>query len=337
MASPTTGASSRRSPRRLLALLGAVVVAALAVAAGADAAIVTTKDNEGRTITFDVRAATVDTEWYADWLRRAAHGDEISAVTIRIVPEEQVEALCGAGAAACYSRRRSGGLMTMPAGSSQRIAQYLLHEYGHHLDGYWPVSSVSELNGTQTWWDLRGMSTLLASRTVAFDYARGWDHSIAEIFAEDYAWIHLPINYGISWLQPPDAAMRGALLQELTGTPPSAQPPAATPVVEPLVITRSGTLTARAARTLPFGLLGPGRHVTLVATVGSAKRAGVRARAEIVCGGARVATRNFSRGVSTRTLDIPSIGPASCQARLVSTTGARLAYTLRLRLAIEST
>ena len=347
MATPSSAQTGRRGEmllpvttrfsRRLAAFLAAVVVASLAVAAGADAAIVTSQDNQGRTITFDVRATAVDVEWYANWLRQAAHGDEISALTIRIVPEEQIASFCGEGAAACYSNRRSGGLMTVPAGNSNQVAQYLLHEYGHHLDGYWPVGGVRELNGTQTWWTSRGMGDLLANRTVAFDYSRGWSRSIPEIFAEDYAWIHLPLSYAIRWLAPPDDALRAAMLQELTGTPPASQPPPVTPSADPLVITRSGTLAARATRTVPFGLLGPGRRVTLTANVARANRAGVRARADIVCNGTRVATRNFGRGVSTRTLDIPNLGPASCQARLVSTSGVRLSYSLHLRLAIETT
>jgi hypothetical protein len=332
--SSSTDAISR--PRRLIALLVTVTVAALAVATGADAAIVTSQDAQGRTITFDVRAAAVDVEWYADWLRRAAHGDEISAVTIRIVPEDEIADYCGAGAAACYSSRRTGGLMTVPAGNSQRVALYLLHEYGHHLDGYWPVSGVRELNGTQTWWNLRGMAALLAASDVAFDYSLGWNRSVAEIFAEDYAYIHLPLAYSIRWLAPPDDALRAAMLQELTGTPPDAQPPAPTPAAEPLVITRSGTLAARAVRTVPFGLLGPGRRVTLATTLGRPARTGARARVELVCDGRRVATRSFTRGVSTRTLDLPNLGPATCSARLVSTTGVRMSYSMRLRLAIES-
>src|SRR5437870_2013172 len=84
------------------ALLAAL---ALAGATGANAAIVISHDDQGRTITFDVRAATVDTEWYASVLRAAAHGNEISNVTITIVPENQIPALCGGEeAAACYSK-----------------------------------------------------------------------------------------------------------------------------------------------------------------------------------------------------------------------------------------
>ena len=93
----------------------AVLVAAFAFAGAgnANAAIITSHDDQGRTITFDVRAATVDTEWYASVLRASAHGNEISAVRIIIVPEPQVQAFCGgADAAACCvpARRRHTSL-----------------------------------------------------------------------------------------------------------------------------------------------------------------------------------------------------------------------------------
>jgi hypothetical protein len=76
--------------RRVLAALVAVAALALAVAAGAGAATVTEHDGQGRAITFDVRASNVDVCWYASVLSAAAHGNEISDVTIRIVPEPQI-------------------------------------------------------------------------------------------------------------------------------------------------------------------------------------------------------------------------------------------------------
>jgi hypothetical protein len=78
------------------------------------------------------------------------------------------------------------------------------------------------------------------------------------------------------------------------------------------------------------------RRVTFTAVVGRERRVGQRARIEIVCNGARVGRRALTRGRRSATLDLRRFGPARCDARLVSTTGARLDYTLRLRLAIEA-
>jgi predicted thioesterase len=319
--------------RRVFAALFVALAVAFAAATGADAAIVTSRDGQGRTITFDVRAATVDTEWYASVLRASAHGDEISDVTVRIVPEASIGDLCGIEAVACYTGRSRNPTIIVPAGQSTSLESTLLHEYGHHLDTAWSVPGVQELNGTPVWWAARGIASLLSQRRVAFDYSLGWSHSIAEVFAEDYAYIHIGAGYGIPWMTPPDAALKTAMFAEL-GTPTAALPPARN---EPLVIRRNGTLAPGARRVLPFGLLGPGRHVTLTATVARPNRAGVRARALIVCDGKTVATQTFTRGRTQRTLDVPSIGPATCEARLVSASKVSLGYTLRLRLAVEGT
>lgn len=320
--------------RRRCASLLVAHVAALALATAAGAEIVTRQDSEGRTITFDVQAPSVDVDWYAALLRAAAHGDEISRVTIRILPEEDVPLLCGAAAAACYSPGRNAGRIVVPAGKDLRVASTFLHEYGHHLDRAWGVSGVRELNGTPVWWQLRGMAALVEQGAVAFDYSRGWSHSVGEIFAEDYAWIHVPYQYAIPWLSPPDDALRTALFAEFGGEPTAELPE--TPAAGPLVLNRAGTLGARREQVVPFGLLGPGRRVTLTATVNRPTRAGTRARMDVTCNDVRVASQAFTRGRSTRTIDVPNLGPAECSARLVSTTGVRLTYTLRLRLAVEA-
>jgi hypothetical protein len=312
----------------LAALLAAF---ALASAAGANAAIITSHDDQGRTITFDVRATAVDTEWYASVLRASAHGNEISDVKIIVVPEPQIQAFCGgADAAGCYDR--SPPTIVVPAGKSKLLERVLLHEYGHHLDTFWHVSGVQELNGTPTWWAARGMESLLANHQVAFDYSLGWSHGIGEIFAEDYAYIHTHERYAITWLNPPDATLESAMFAEL-GTPTAPLPYA--PEV-PLVLNRSGTLGPRDGYSVPFGLLGPGRRVTVAATISNAKLKGIRARAQLVCDERVVVTRTFRKGQAKRTFDIPNLGPATCDVRLASSVSARLRYTLRVTLTVET-
>jgi hypothetical protein len=324
--------------RRVLAALLAVVAVALSLAAGSSAAIVTESDNQGRSIRFDVRATNVDVDWYADVLRASLHGNEISAVTVRIVPEAQIPKLCGGEqAAACYQRDALGGpLIIIAAGKSTMLEQTLLHEYGHHLDGYWHVPGVPELNGTEVWWNLRGMATLLATHQVAFDYSLDWYHSIPEIFAEDYAAIQLTngnAHFAMQrWLAPPSEELKQALIAELG--PSTSSFPAAPNL--PLLINRKGTLAPRGNFATPFGLLATGRHITVTVTVSKPKRKGIRARAQVVCNDNVVATGNFGKGRTKRVLDLPNMGPADCEARVVSTSSVKLAYTLRLRVAIEA-
>jgi hypothetical protein len=319
--------------RRWCVTLLVAAVAATAFATGAGAEIVPKQDAHGRSITFDVQAPNVDVDWYAALLSSAAHGNEISSVTILIVPESRIGALCGAAAAACYAQTRTGGRMVVPAGKDLRVASTFLHEYGHHLDRAWTVPGVRELNGTPVWWQLRGMAQLLAQGQVAFDYGRGWSRAVGEIFAEDYAYAHVGYQYSIPWLSPPDDALKNALLTELGGV---QGPLPETPAAGPLVISRSGTLAARRTQTVPFGLLGPGRRVTFTVTLGGAQRKGARARAEVICNGRRVATRTFTRTIRTRTIDVPNLGPADCTARIVSTAPVRMTYSARLRLAIQA-
>src|SRR5207244_9320380 len=112
----TCASMSRAAMKSALALL--VLVLTFAVAAGANAAIVTSTDAQGRRITFDVRAASVDTDWYAAVLRATAHGNEISNVTIRIVPDQSIDTTCGNEAAACYTRASGKPTIIVPAGKN---------------------------------------------------------------------------------------------------------------------------------------------------------------------------------------------------------------------------
>ena len=315
--------------RVLLALL---VVAAFAAGA-ARAEIVTRQDAQGRTITFDVLAAGADVDWYASLLAGAAHGDEISTVVVRIVDPTEIRRRCGAGSAACYLWGGREAVITVPSGRSPSLAHTLLHEYGHHLDANRAVAGVRELNGTPVWWAARGMQALLDQGAVAFDYSLGWNRSVGEVFAEDYAWIHLGGPYGIPWLAPPDDALRAALLAELGGA--STAPPAPTPPAggsggrRPVSVAHAGVLRPGAARAIPFQLLGPGRRVTVRASVTSS------ARVEVVCGGTVVSTATVARG-RVATVDRPGLGPAACEARLVSTSDRRQRFALQLRLAVEA-
>jgi hypothetical protein len=325
--------------RRPIVALLVVCAAALASATVAHAELVVKQDAAGRSINFDVLAPDVNVDWYAGLISNAAHGDEVSAVTIRVVPQSEIRAACGAGAAACYQRRRATPTITVPAGEeTERLAATVLHEYGHHLDANRPVSGVDELNGTPTWWAMRGMAALLAAGTVREDYLNGWDHSIGEIFAEDYSAINMGSSryYSIPWLAPPDDALKAALLAELGGATVPPASPAPAPATRPVTVSKAGTLAARGRSGIPFGLLGPGRHVTWTATVTPLVRKQVaRGRIQVVCAGSVVGSKPIVSGRSV-TIDLANLGPASCEASVISTSAARERYTAKLRLAIES-
>jgi hypothetical protein len=316
-----------RRPLLSLVLLG--LLAALALSAVARAEVVTARDDSGRPISFDVRDTSVDVGWFASILRRAAHGDEISRVMIRLVPLDALRGHCGAGAAGCYNGDHSGGVIVVPSTRLASTAHTLLHEYGHHIDAATGVSGVAEPNGTPSWWRVRDMARLVADRRVARDYSIGWSHAIGEIFAEDYAQLHVRFPYKIGWLTPPDASVTAALRSDLRGAPAAPAP------APPLEIVRHGVLAAGQTRTLPFGLLGPGRRVTFSVALTPGAGAKVKARASIRCGSQTFA-KVITRAGQAVSIDRAGLGPARCEVALTSTSSTAQAYAAKLRLAVRA-
>jgi hypothetical protein len=308
----------------LLALLASLVFSGQAAAAE-----VVLNDNEGRPIRFDVRVEGVDPEWYAALLRAAPHGDEISAVRVDIVSWDELHDICGSEAGGCYSRN----VMTVPPDQDDRNAHTVVHEYGHHLDRSTPVDGAREPNGTPVWWRARGMANLVRIGSVATTYALGWERSIAEIFAEDYAQLVLgPGRHKITWLSAPNATVIAALKADLgLGPEPEITAP---PALKPVSISRRGALAPKRGVTIDFGLLGPGRRVTATANVAGPKEKRARARLEIRCDGERVALRTLGPGKTRIFIDRPNLGPADCRATLTSTSTSRRAYSLVVRLSI---
>lgn len=213
----------RRAP------LVACVVSATALLAGsgvASGAIVTTQDEKGRTITIDADSRATSIGDYARLLRNSVHGDEIETVTLRVVPETAVTRLCRSPhAEACY-RGGQNATITVREGDAAEDAQTILHEYGHHVDATISHRRGRELNGTPRWWGTRAMGLRLSRGQVSSGYSRGWKRAIGEIFAEDYAQMHLRGPYAISWLPRPDEtvfrAIRLDVIGRATGPPPRA-------------------------------------------------------------------------------------------------------------------
>ena len=95
---------------------------------------------------------------------------------------------------------------------------------------------------------------------------------------------------------------------------------------------------ARAARRLQRSLRAarPGSPRDRVSHDLEPKRKGIRARAQLVCDERVVVTRTFRKGQAKRTFDIPNLGPATCDVRLVSSVSATLRYTLHIAIAVET-
>jgi hypothetical protein len=307
-------------------LLGAVV------AAPASAREVVLRDDEGRAMRFDVRA-DADVEWYADLLRRAAHGNEIERVTIRIVDWRELGEQCSTDAAAgCYSRREGNrGLVVVPAGRSPSLAHTVVHEYGHHVDASRRHGGLDEPNGTPLWWKARGMAELVAVRSVRNRYQVGWDRAISEVFAEDYAYTNLHRGFKIGWLDPPTCVVQQAILADLG----LAAPPTITdtrPAIKPVVITREGTLGPNRRITVDFGLLGPNRKVRLQGVLVGAGP--TRGHVEVVCD-ATERRRRLTGTMPTAALVLSGVGPAECVASISNTGTQAKRFRLVIRLGLE--
>jgi hypothetical protein len=308
-----------------------VAVLALLVLAGpASAREVVLRDDEGRSMRFDVRA-DVQLGWYAGLLRRAAHANEIERVTIRIVSWDELGERCGQRAAGCYGRREGNrGVMVVPAGMNDRIAHTMIHEYGHHVDASRRHGGLAEPNGTPLWWKARGMAELVTRRSVRDRYQVGWDRSIAEVFAEDYAYTNLGRGYRIDWLEPPTRTIQQAIRADLG----LAERPVITttrPAIRPVVIVRQGTLEPEGRVAVDFGLLGPDRRVQLhgVFPGGGA----VRGRVQVTCGES-LRSRLLTGARPAVSLELPRAGPGECRAS-ISNTGSRterFRFTVRLTL-----
>jgi hypothetical protein len=205
----------------------ATVLAACAVVPGAAQAVITGQpDDQGRTITFDVRAPGADVAGYARVLRTAVHGDEIDDVIVRVVPARAIRSRCrDSRAVGCYSRGPRGSVITIPARPARDVQATLLHEYGHHIDS---------MVRTPRWWSARRIAWRLRSGQVATDYSKGWSRSVGEVFAEDYVALHIRSVSAIRWLPQPSASVLRALRRDITSPRGEPQPVPSAPGAAPV-------------------------------------------------------------------------------------------------------
>lgn len=182
----------------------------------AEGAIVIRRDLSGRAITFDIPAGT-NVNGYAATLRRSLHGDEIESVTVRFVGRATLTRFCGGGNVSCYrSRWRDEGEILLPLGGGSSTKHVLIHEYAHHLDArYGLTSSWRRRPAAARWWSARRIEQRLNLGEVTWDYELGWQRSIGEIFAEDYVQLHGRPQYGIRWLRPPNRDVLSALRRDI--------------------------------------------------------------------------------------------------------------------------
>ena len=183
------------------------------------------------------------------------------------------------------------------------------------------------------------MAARLARGEVAWDYSRGWDHSIGEIFAEDYAVTNGAGSSGIRWLGDPPPAISDAIRADLLEPPappaappgPEAPQPAPPPVVTTPAAAKPATTIARGS-----GRLAAGRRARIGFAVRSTRKLSVRVsgatagrlRAVLRCGararGGATARRGRPATVRAR------VGPSRCRVTLQAL-GAASRYRVVVR------
>jgi hypothetical protein len=317
--------------------------AALALAGAVPAAAVqqVTHDSAGRPITFDVQAQAADVAGYTAVLNGLQHGAEIGDVVVTIVPQSSIATECGSGAVACYRwSSRGGAVMFVPNLPPAQVRGSLAHEYGHHVDATRPhLQGAKGLDGTAGWWQARGMAALLAQGRVAWDYSLGWDHSIAEIFAEDYKLTNISGETSpIRWLGAPSAAVSDAIRADLAGATVSPVPPGQAPLPPPAATgpappSEPARTRAGARKVIrSSGRLAPGRRSRVRFSVTSPRRVAVhvkgvtrgRVRAVLRCNEKPVGGAAARRG-RPATVRAARVAPGACRVTLRAV-GAATSY-----------
>ena len=228
------------------------------------------------------------------------------------------------------ARAGTAASWSCPRGARSDIAHTVVHEYGHHVDASRRHGGLDEPNGTPLWWKARGMAFLVGAQSVRDRYQVGWERSISEVFAEDYAYTNLKGRFKISWLERPSTTVQQAILADLgLADPPTIS--SARPTLKPVVIERTGTLAPNDRVAVGFGLLGPNRRVQLTGTLAGA---GAGAGRVAVSCGTTFRARTLRSGGST-SLVIPSIGPGQCEASIVNTGSREGSFRFTVRLGLR--
>ena len=343
--SPTQAVFILRSRRILAACLS--VLSASFAAGTASAQPFDLRDGDGRVVHFDAPDQAAANA-LGQTVSALIHGNEVSAVAIRVVSPSAVAATCGADAAGCF-QTTSRGASTIVVPTGDRGSDVLTHEYGHHIEQSRRKSFTALGSGVPTWWRARGVDALLQAGQVARDYALGWERSISEVFAEDYAALNGSTRRWRMMVEAPTPDILAALRADLVGAAPSpAAPTPGTPAPAPVgaspppaagassgsvqtpneVRTR-GRLAPGGKSAFPFTVPGAGNGIVVgIRLAGRSK--GASARADIRCGGKPLGGKagRIKRPISFR---VAGPGPAACTL-VVSRASAPIGFSATVRV-----
>src|SRR3954451_11463817 len=135
----------------------------------------------------------VPQDW-ATYLGTLIHGPEISKLTLNLVPQDSVQAVCGRQALACYDPHRQAIYVSPEDQLDEPPAkEVVIHEYGHHIannsdDAPWAALDY----GTKRWSSYENICAKAATGTASpGDEGSHYFQNSGEAFAESYRVLNL--------------------------------------------------------------------------------------------------------------------------------------------------
>jgi hypothetical protein len=131
---------------------------------------------------------------WATYLGTLVHGTELSKLTLDLAPADEVRAICGAQALACYDP----GSETIEATPDDQLdapsaKEIVTHEYGHHVANNRSNSPfVAESYGTKRWASYEQICKgTIAGNVHPGDEGANYQTNSGEAFAESYRVLNL--------------------------------------------------------------------------------------------------------------------------------------------------
>ena len=135
----------------------------------------------------------VPQDWAA-YLGTLVHGPELSKLTLNLVPQDSVQAVCGRQALACYNPNAETIYLSPEDQLDEPPAkEVLIHEYGHHVANNSDDAPWTALNyGTKRWSSYENICSKAAIGLASpGDEGSHYFQNSGEAFAESYRVLNL--------------------------------------------------------------------------------------------------------------------------------------------------
>jgi hypothetical protein len=187
--------SLSRVKRLLLVLAVALALPASALAWGGS---YPSGDRYGSAVKIEVADSyTPDQVAPQDWatyLGTLVHGPELSKLTLNLLPQDSVQAVCGRRALACYNPNTEAIYLSPEDQLDEPAAkEVLIHEYGHHIADNSDDAPWVALNfGTKRWSSYENICAKAATGAASpGDEGSHYFQNSGEAFAESYRVLNL--------------------------------------------------------------------------------------------------------------------------------------------------